>query len=158
MFTVKWIPFTLLHEIKTIFSTEKVELLDRISPSECQRPYHVERTRSRQLPAVKLHRVPLVLGWVTAWEYGMPLAYLFNFFFDRSSILFNQIRLIDFILFQGNWLLSPSAFSLWITIPYIFLYFSLKAFEFSTHSNRVYVNNISRQALVFTNMFFIFDF
>ena len=39
-----------------------------------QRPYHVERTRSRQLPEVKLRRVPLVLGWVTAWEYGMQLA------------------------------------------------------------------------------------
>ena len=43
----------------------------------CQRPYHVERTRSRQLPEVKLRRVPLVLGWVTAWEYGMLLASLF---------------------------------------------------------------------------------
>ena len=42
-----------------------------------QRPYHVERTRSRQLPEVKLRRVPLVLGWVTAWEYGMLLALLF---------------------------------------------------------------------------------
>ena len=42
--------------------------------SGCQRPYHVERTRSRQLPEVKLRRVPLVLGWVTAWEYGMLLA------------------------------------------------------------------------------------
>ena len=46
-----------------------------------QRPYHVERTRSRQLPEVKLRRVPLVLGWVTAWEYGMQLALDFVFFF-----------------------------------------------------------------------------
>ena len=48
-----------------------------------QRPYHVERTRSRQLPEVKLRRVPLVLGWVTAWEYGMLLAL---HFFSLPSI------------------------------------------------------------------------
>ncbi|KZR97937.1 Uncharacterized protein APZ42_006920, partial [Daphnia magna] len=36
--------------------------------------YHVEKTRSRQLPAVKLRRVPLVLRRVTTWEYGMLLA------------------------------------------------------------------------------------
>jgi hypothetical protein len=48
----------------------------------CQRPYHVELTRSRQLPEVKLRRVPLVLGWVTAWEYGMLLAFLFSIYSD----------------------------------------------------------------------------
>jgi hypothetical protein len=59
----------------------------------CQRPYHVERTWSRQLPEVKLRRVPLVLGWVTAWEYGMLLAlhfvhltvYFVLFFFQRRK-------------------------------------------------------------------------
>ena len=51
----------------------------------CQRPYHVERTWSRQLPEVKLRRVPLVLGWVTAWEYGMLLA-LHNFIFELEVL------------------------------------------------------------------------
>ena len=45
----------------------------------CQRPYHAERTGSRQLPEVKQRRVPLVPGWVTAWEYGMLLAFSFSF-------------------------------------------------------------------------------
>ena len=62
-----------------------VDIHAPIRPTVCQRPYHVERTRSRQLPEVKLRRVPLVLGWVTAWEYGMLLARIFflldNFFF-----------------------------------------------------------------------------
>ncbi|KAI9549875.1 hypothetical protein GHT06_007581 [Daphnia sinensis] len=40
----------------------------------CQRPYHAEKTWSRQLPEVKLRRVPLVPRRVTAWEYGMLLA------------------------------------------------------------------------------------
>ena len=40
----------------------------------CQRPYHEKRTWSRQLPAVKIRRVLLVPGRVTAWEYRMSLA------------------------------------------------------------------------------------
>ena len=52
--------------------------------TECQRPYYVESTRSRQLPEVKLCRVPLVLGWVTAWEYGMLLAW--NYFIFVNPI------------------------------------------------------------------------
>ena len=50
-----------------------------------QRPYHVESTRSRQLPEVKLRRVPLVLGWVTAWEYGMLLAFSFFAILNAES-------------------------------------------------------------------------
>ena len=52
---------------------------------ECQRPYHVERTWSRKLPEVKLRRVPLVLGRVTAWEYGMSLA--MNSFISITNFL-----------------------------------------------------------------------
>ena len=37
----------------------------------CLRPYHVESTSSRPITEVKQHRVVLVLGWVTAWEYTM---------------------------------------------------------------------------------------
>ena len=50
-----------------------------------QRPYHVERTWSRQLPEVKLRRVPLVLGRVTAWEYEMSLA--MNSLFSITNFL-----------------------------------------------------------------------
>ena len=38
---------------------------------DCLRPYHVESTSSRPITEVKQHRVVLVLGWVTAWEYTM---------------------------------------------------------------------------------------
>ena len=38
---------------------------------KCLRPYHVESTSSRPITEVKQHRVALVLGWVTAWEYAM---------------------------------------------------------------------------------------
>ena len=48
-----------------------------------QRPYHVERTASRPISEVKQRWVWLVLGWVTAWEHQMLLA--FNNFF----IVFN---------------------------------------------------------------------
>ncbi len=37
----------------------------------CLGPYHVESTSSRPITEVKQHRVVLVLGWVTAWEYTM---------------------------------------------------------------------------------------
>ena len=42
----------------------------------CQRPYHVEHTASRPISEVKQRWVWLVLGWVTAWEYQMLLAFL----------------------------------------------------------------------------------
>ena len=41
----------------------------------CQRPYHVEYTASRPISEVKQRWVWLVLGWVTAWEYQMLLAF-----------------------------------------------------------------------------------
>ena len=44
----------------------------------CQRPYHAERTGSRPITEVKQRRASSVLGWVTAWEHGVLLA--FNFF------------------------------------------------------------------------------
>ena len=40
-----------------------------------QRPYHVERTASRPISEVKQRWVWLVLGWVTAWEHQMLLAF-----------------------------------------------------------------------------------
>ena len=43
--------------------------------SSRQRPYHVEHTASRPISEVKQRWVWLVLGWVTAWEYQMLLAF-----------------------------------------------------------------------------------
>jgi hypothetical protein len=42
-----------------------------------QGPYHVERTGSRPITEVKQHWARLVLGWVTAWESRVPLAFFF---------------------------------------------------------------------------------
>ena len=42
-----------------------------------QRPYHVEHTASRPISEVKQRWVWLVLGWVTAWEYQMLLAFYY---------------------------------------------------------------------------------
>ena len=46
---------------------------------ECQRPYHLKYTGSRQLPAVKLRRASSVRGWVTASEYGVLLTFMLLF-------------------------------------------------------------------------------
>ena len=62
-----------------------------------QRPYHVEYTGSRLITAVKQHWAWLVLGWVTAWEHHVLLAF---FFFFRSTLfpvllisrIFNLVR------------------------------------------------------------------
>lgn len=45
-----------------------------------QRPYHVEYTGSRPITEVKQRRAWLVLGWVTAWEHHVLLAFFCNFF------------------------------------------------------------------------------
>ncbi len=45
-------------------------------PGFCwQRPYHVESTSSRPITEVKQRWARLVLGWVTAWEPRVPLAF-----------------------------------------------------------------------------------
>ena len=43
----------------------------------CQRPYHAEYTSSRPITEVKQRRAQSVLGWVTAWEHWVLLAFLF---------------------------------------------------------------------------------
>ena len=58
-----------------------------ISSVCCQRPYHVESTGSRPITEVKQRRARLVLGWVTAWEHPVLLAF---FFFSLS--LFSNLR------------------------------------------------------------------
>ena len=51
-----------------------------------QRPYHVESTGSRPITEVKQRRARLVLGWVTAWEPRVLLAYIFALFAPVSGI------------------------------------------------------------------------
>ena len=46
-----------------------------------QRPYHVESTASRPISEVKQRRARLVLGWETAWEHRVLLAFTFFFYF-----------------------------------------------------------------------------
>ena len=40
-----------------------------------QRPYHVEHTSSRPITEVKQRWAGLVLGWETAWEFPVLLAF-----------------------------------------------------------------------------------
>ena len=44
----------------------------------CQRPYHVEHTSSRPITEVKQHWARIVLGWETAWELRVLLAFFFK--------------------------------------------------------------------------------
>ena len=44
-----------------------------------QRPYHVEYTSSRPITEVKQRWARLVLGWVTAWEHRVLLAFFFTY-------------------------------------------------------------------------------
>ena len=46
-----------------------------------QRPYHAEHTGSRLITAVKQRWARLVLGWVTAWEHRVLLAFFLLFIF-----------------------------------------------------------------------------
>ena len=56
----------------------------------CQRPHHEKRTWSRQLPAVKIRRVLLVPGRVTAWEYRMSLASIIFFICNSKSFPYSS--------------------------------------------------------------------
>ena len=55
-----------------------------------QRPYHVEYTSSRSITEVKQHRARLVLGWETAWEHRVLLAFYF-FFFNLKLFLRQKV-------------------------------------------------------------------
>src|SRR5678816_1026997 len=53
----------------------------KIPQISSQRPYHVENTASRPISEVKQGCVWLVLGWETAWEHQILLAFAFLFCF-----------------------------------------------------------------------------
>ena len=61
----------------------KIENQDKVATFDyciCQRPYHAEHTSSRPITEVKQHWAQSVLGWVTAWEHWVLLA--FHFFLE----------------------------------------------------------------------------
>ena len=49
-----------------------------------QRPYHAECTSSRPITEVKQHWALLVLGWETAWEHRVLLAFCVQLFPTQS--------------------------------------------------------------------------
>jgi hypothetical protein len=59
-----------------------------IHHSNRQRPYHVENTGSRPITEVKQRRARSVLGWVTAWEHRVSLAFFVVSHFFLSMINF----------------------------------------------------------------------
>ena len=59
----------------------------------CQRPYHAERTGSRPITEVKQRRASSVLGWVTAWEHGVLLAYQLFFSIFYTQFLTRKVVL-----------------------------------------------------------------
>ena len=56
----------------------KAKVFTPLSPTAI---YHIENTGSRPITEVKQRRARLVLGWVTAWEHRVQLAFHFAFLF-----------------------------------------------------------------------------
>ena len=79
-----------------------------------QRPYHIEHTSSRPITEVKQCWARLVLGWVTAWEHWVLLAFIFVF--DPATILPDMKEEVDgrheFRIIQKNLLIQYCVF-LW---------------------------------------------
>ena len=80
-----------------------------------QRPYHVENTASRPISEVKQRRVWSVLGWVTAWEHQMLLAFYhfhilfffhFLFYFLRPHKIMRSRKSHKILNFLNNFLFS----------------------------------------------------
>ena len=74
-----------------------------------QRPYHVESTSSRPITEVKQRWARLVLGWVTAWEPRVPLAFFFaKCYFNTVTQYFLVYLLLRKIM---NWKFYNSSLS-----------------------------------------------
>ena len=73
-----------------------------VTLSSCLRPYHVENTSSRPITEVKQHWALLVLGWETAWEHRVLLAFLF-WFSSQLSTCNMMIMAGNFKIFRFNW-------------------------------------------------------
>ena len=89
-------------------------------PSPCQRPYHVEHTSSRPITEVKQHWARIVLGWETAWELLVLLAFFYfefvwklkkyNFFSNWHLSCKTKQKLL---LKLGQWRVSLQTLILW---------------------------------------------
>ena len=79
--------------LKMCHNSQNIKLFENTQTTGCQRPYHTEHTASRPISAVKQCWVWSVLGWVTAWEHQMPLA--FSFPLSSVSLIFPKV-LISF--------------------------------------------------------------
>jgi hypothetical protein len=80
LFLQWWIDSTQFSFYFPFWVEDETVVNDKCRESEFvsrQGPYHVERTGSRPIIEVKQHWARLVLGWVTAWESRVPLAFLF---------------------------------------------------------------------------------
>ena len=85
-FSLFWGVFGVLPFLFGLFATRHWSLINLLSdPYWCQRPYHAEYTSSRPITEVKQRRAQSVLGWVTAWEHWVLLAFFFSqLLFDVS--------------------------------------------------------------------------
>ena len=80
---------------------ERARNSQRMSKNTSQRPYHAECTSSRPITEVKQHWALLVLGWETAWEHRVLLAFCTfwspRFFFNGHS----HLQRMEFIQWEA---------------------------------------------------------
>ena len=67
----------LMHSLSKTFTIKSRSWWGFFTYISRQRPYHVEYTSSRSITEVKQRRARLVLGWETAWEHRVLLAFYF---------------------------------------------------------------------------------
>ena len=67
----------LMHSLSKTFTIKSRSWWGIFTYISRQRPYHVEYTSSRSITEVKQRRARLVLGWETAWEHRVLLAFYF---------------------------------------------------------------------------------
>ena len=79
--------------------------------SNSQRPYHVEHTSSRLITEVKQHWARIVLGWETAWDLLVLLA------FYKKKEKKEKKNLCSNIFCGARYIATP--FSLVRRVPYL---------------------------------------
>ena len=94
--------FIYLLSSNYLFSSFITIIIDKLkswisSLLPCQRPYHAEHTGSRPITEVKQHRASSVLGWETAWEHGVLLAF---YFFQYMKWNWNYRRFLHSTILQ----------------------------------------------------------
>ena len=99
--TCEYLFFMCIHTQAHDNTNKKVGCLSLISR---QRPYHVEHTASRPISEVKQRWVWLVLGWVTAWEYQMLLAFYIN---SRPAVFYLLVQPSVHVFVHSSIILFP---------------------------------------------------